>query len=389
MPATILYVITELDIGGAEKALFELVRRLDPDRYAAEVACLSGHGDVGDWLADLGVPVHYLGVPAGRGLVRHGVAGVRRLRRIVRDLRPHIVHTFLFHANLIGRLAARPGLLARRPAVVGSVRVAERRHRWHLLADGLTRSLIDCEVCVSEGVRRFTHRYARIPLAQLRVIPNGVNLEAIDAVRPVDPGTIGCDPDRPILCFVGRLDPQKGITILLEAVARVEPSCQVVLVGDGPQRGELAARAAALGIGDRVHFTGWRPDAAAVMAASDVFVLPSLWEGMPNALMEAMALGRCAVASAVEGSDELIDDGVTGLLVPAGAVAPLAERIALALADTDRRRQLGRAARRRIAERFTIERAVTAYDALYRELLATREVPVRAERAGRARRRTQ
>lgn len=374
MPATILYVITELDIGGAEKALFELVRRLDRDRYAVEVACLTGRGAVGGWLRGLHVPVHFLRMPPGGFRPWQALLAERRLRRIIRELRPDIVHTVLFHANLLGRLAARRGLFFDRPGFVSGVRVAERRHRWHLIADHLTHRLMDVEVCVSEGVRHFTETAARIPAHKLRVIPNGVDLAAIDAVKPVDLVELGCLPDVPAVCFVGRLDPQKGLGDLLHAVHelhRREILCQLVLVGQGPQRAELEALARSLGIAEWVHFLGWRADAPAVMAACEVFVMPSLWEGMPNAVMEAMALGRCVVATAVEGTSELIVDGESGLLVPPQAPHLLMHALADALAEPALRDRLGRAARRRIAAHFTIEQTVAQYDALYQQLLQT------------------
>jgi glycosyltransferase involved in cell wall biosynthesis len=380
VPASILYVITELDIGGAEKALYGLVRRLDRRRYAPEVACLSGRGAVGAWLAALDVPVHYLYPASQRPSVRLVVGALWRLRRLVREVRPDLVHTVLFHANLIGRLAVlgshsappgpgrgRPG---HRPVVVSAVRVAERRYRWHLLGDYLTSHLVDREVCVSKGVRRFTERCARIPAQKLCVIPNGVDLPAIDAVRPADLTALGCRPGRPTIAYVGRLDPQKGLSHLLRALAGLSQTAwQLVLAGDGPQRTELETFVASLGLADRVRFLGWRPDALSIVAACDLFVMPSLWEGMPNAVMEAMALGKCVVATAVEGTEDLMEDGVSGLLVPARQSQALAEAIRRALADADLRDRLGAAARERIRAHYSIDRVVAQHDALYQSLL--------------------
>jgi len=383
VPVTILYLITELDVGGAEKALYELVRRLDRRRYTPEVACLSGSGAVADWLAALDVPVHFLEMPDRGAGPWHALRALKRLKQLLRVLQPGIVHTILFHANLLGRLAVNGGRArANRPMVVSAVRVAERRYRWHLLADYLTHGLADCEVCVSEGVRRFMRREARIPPGKLRVIPNGVDLAAIDEVRPADLADLGCRPDRPTLCFVGRLEGQKGLSFLFRALTRLRghvSTWQLVLVGEGPQRGELAALARNLHIDRRVHFLGWRPDALAVTAACDLFVMPSLWEGMPNAVMEAMALGKCVIATAVEGTSELIESGRSGLLVPPRRVRRLADAIAVALTNPDRRAQLGRTARRRIADQFPVERMVARHEALYGHLLAARR-PIPASR---------
>ena len=144
------------------------------------------------------------------------------------------------------------------------------------------------------------------------------------------------------------------------------------MVGAGPERERLEALAGRLDIRERVHFLGWRADALSIVAACDLFVMPSLWEGMPNAVIEAMALGRCVVASAVEGTTELIEAGRSGLLVPPGRVKRLADAISVALTNPERRKRMGSAARRRVARHFPIERTVADYQALYDELLAAR-----------------
>jgi len=378
VPTRILYLITELDVGGAEKALCELVHRLNREAYAPVVACLSGRGPVAEWLAALDVPVHTLGLPDRGAGPWDVLTALRRLRRLVRRLQPAILHTILFHANLLGRLGVCRRGSAGRPVIVSAVRVAERRFRWHLLGDYVTHGLADCEVCVSEGVRRFMRRQARIPPDKLRVIPNGVDLAAIDAVQPADLADLGCRTGGTALCYVGRLDGQKGLSVLLRALARLRGATagwHLVVVGEGPLRGELAALARRLHIDGRVQFLGWRPDALTIVAACDLFVMPSLWEGMPNAVMEAMALGRCVVATAVEGTTELIESGRSGLLVPPRQVRRLADAITVAITNPDRRAALGRSARERIADHFTIERTVARYEALYRDLLHGRGRP--------------
>jgi len=182
---------------------------------------------------------------------------------------------------------------------------------------------------------------------------------------------------RTTVLFAGRLDAQKDVESLLEAwhaVASQRPDAQLVVLGTGPLEEQLKGLTARLGLADTVHFAGYRIDPRPFYQASDVFVLPSRAEGMPIALLEAMACGRPCVATAVGAAPELIEDGVTGLLVPPRAPEEIARALHRLLEDADLARRLGAAARRRVESRYDIERVADLYVNLYRELLARRAV---------------
>jgi glycosyltransferase involved in cell wall biosynthesis len=286
--------------------------------------------------------------------------------------RPHIVQTFLFHANLLGRIAARRAGV---PCVVCGIRVAERRGRWRLWADRWTSGWVDANVCVSQAVADFTRATGGLPAERLVVIPNGVDIAAFDQAGPADLAMLGLPAERRAVAFVGRLDEQKGARWLVETaspwLARL-PRHDLLVVGRGPQRAALEELARKHGISARVHFTGWRVDVPAVLKASDLFVLPSAWEGMPNVVLEAMAASRPVVASDVEGVRELLGPGADAQVVPRRDAQQFAARLTSIAADPVLASHLGAANRRRVEEHFTLTAMIAAYEELYERLAAGR-----------------
>ena len=370
-PVRVTLAITDLDVGGAERGLVALAMGLDRRRWRPAVVGLAGAGALVEPLQRAGIEVSTLGVNP-----RRPVAAVRALARVFRGQRPALVQSFLFHANIAARLAAP---LAGRPPVVGGLRVAEHRRRWHLGLDRLTSPLGVGSVCVSAGVRRFSIRAGKLDPDRLVVIPNGVDLARFDEARPVPRSTLGIPDDAVLALYVGRFDPQKGLDTLLAAaalVARVRPDWHLVLVGAGPLGPALLAQAAKLpDLGGRVHWLGRRDDVPGLLKTSDCLVLPSLWEGMPNVVLEAMAAGKPVVATAVEGTEDLVLPGTTGWLVPPGAVEPLAAALLAAASDGARARTFGQNGRRRVEAEFTPEHVVAAYGRVWATVLGLAAPP--------------
>ncbi|MFO0889206.1 MAG: glycosyltransferase [Isosphaeraceae bacterium] len=365
-PVRIALVITELDVGGAEKAMVSLAEGLDRRRWSPHVIALGPEGVLAARLRGAGISCECLG--AGRG---QPVRLLRRLIRAFRRLRPELVQSFLFHANISSRLAAP---WAGSPWVVGGLRVAERRgsRRWHLLLDRLTGRLAAGSVCVSEGVRAFSVREGRLSPGRLTVIPNGIDPRPYDSAAAVPREGLGVPRGAELCLAVGRLDPQKGIADLLAAAERVIPLCptwHLALAGDGPSRGwlleQLRQRPA---LGGRVHWLGPRRDVPGLLKAADYLVLASHWEGMPNVVLEAMAAGLPVVATTVEGTEELVVPGETGWLVPPREPEVLARALLDAASSRERRLLMGEAGRRR-AGGFSMARVVAAYERLWAGLL--------------------
>jgi glycosyltransferase involved in cell wall biosynthesis len=282
--------------------------------------------------------------------------------------RPTVVQTFLFHANLLGTLAAR---LAGVKHVVTGIRVAERRWRGHLVAVRLTDRWVARHVCVSQSVKEFSIKRGRLPTEKLVVIPNGVDVARFVAATACPVESLGVSRGRRIMVHVGRLDRQKGLAWLVALIPRVFaqlPQHDLVLVGTGGQRESLRGLAQELGVGDRVHFAGFRDDVPEILASSDVLVLASLWEGMPNVVLEAMAAGKPVVATDVEGVAEALGPHAAEQIVHRPDAKMFAERLVEIAKNAELAAKLGAANRRRAEQFFSLDRMAAAYCELYRSL---------------------
>lgn len=362
--------ITELEIGGAERRLVELATRIDRRRFTPVVYSLGPRPEPANdvlvrTLEAANVEVHCLG---GRSLW-NVPAVVRQLTRRFRTQQPQVVQTFLFHANLLGRIAARRAGV---PHVVAGIRVAERHSRWHLAVDRWTSGMVERYVCVSQAVAEFSRTRGRLPPEKLVVIPNGIFVSEYSQATPAPLSSLGVPAGRRVVTYVGRLDRQKRVDWLLAAASHFLPELpdhDLLLVGRGPDRERLERLAAELSIGERVHFAGWRDDVPAILKASDLLVLPSAWEGMPNVVLEAMACGLSVIATNVEGVREVI-----GPLSETQVVSPDDREAFAALVSTLARnkilrRKLGDANRARVTREFTIQGSIKAYEQLYTSLL--------------------
>ena len=297
---------------------------------------------------------------------------IRRLRRELQAFRPQVLQSFLFHANMAGRWTARRVGV---PIVVSGVRVAEQDAMWRMRLDRWTNRLVTHNVCVSESVANVC-RALGIAADKVSVIPNGVDVAAFATATPASREEFGIPPTARVLLAVGRLHPQKGFDLLLEAVTPIlvnDATLHLVIVGEGPQRDVLERKIAESAHTARVRLIGRRSDVPDLMRASDLFVLSSRWEGMPNVVLEAMAAGLPVVATDVEGVREVIDDGVSGVIVAPESVASLSAGITRVLADERFGDALGQAAQERVRTEFTWEQAARRYCELWNRLLANRE----------------
>jgi starch synthase (maltosyl-transferring) len=363
-PIRLALVITDLDVGGAERALVALATGLDRTRWRPHVFCLGKPGALVEPLRAEGIPTTCLSSDAHRP-----VKAVVALARAFRDFRPALVQSFLFHANVAARLAA---LLAGRPWVVGGLRVAEREQQWHLKLDRATAWLSSGSVCVSEGVRRFSVETGRLAPDRLAVIPNGIDPRPFERASKAERAFLGVPETAHLALYVGRCEIQKGLHFLLEAariVLQSLPDWHLAIAGDGPDRSVFQRVTTGPPFHDRLHWLGRRDDVPALLKAADVLVLPSLWEGMPNVVLEAMAARRAVVATAVEGSEDLVVPGETGWLVPPGDPPRLAEALVEAASDPERLRQFGEAGYARVRASFTLEAVIGAYDRLWSAVL--------------------
>jgi glycosyltransferase involved in cell wall biosynthesis len=367
MTTPTLYFITELSTGGAQVALLRLLKRLDRECFSPTVACLyNGDGAVAQEIRALSIDVF-------DAVMRHkaDLFALLRLYRHIRRTRPTILHTSLFHANLPGRVLGR---LAGVPIVICSERTMAMESEWRYRLNRWTIALVDRVVAVSANVRDFCVSYIRLPAEKLVVIYNGVDLPDSPASREQARADLGLPLEDLVVGTVSRLDPVKGVDVLIHTLTQLSDTILVV-IGDGPERAVLETLADDLGVADRIHWAGHRRDVPNLLPAFDLFVQPSLHEGLPNAVLEAMAVGLPVIATAVGGTPEIVVDGVTGLLVPPHDPDVLAKTIVHLLHDLDLRRKMGRAGRERARRGFSLERMVGQTQALYEHLLRERQNP--------------
>jgi len=360
--------MTRLPVGGVEHQLFLVLKHYDKSRVLPVVCSLSDTGEVGREIAAAGIEVISLNKLA------HGFdySIVRDLRRIIRQRNIHVVRTHQYHANLYGRIAA---IIEKVPCIVASVHNIYTRDRkiHRRIINQILAGLTDKVVAVSEAVRRDIVAYDHVSADKVMVIHNGIELARFSgtdgsAVRR----EFGIRPDSTVIGTVGRLTEQKGHKYLFEAFAatvRGFPQLRLLIVGDGPQRAVLEQTAESLNIRDKVIFTGTRRDVPPMLAAMDVFVFPSLWEGMPNALAEAMAAGLPIIASDIPQNRELIDHEKSGLVFTSGSSDAMVLMLKRMLEHMHLAKELGRAARTRIAESFIIEQTINRYMACFQEIL--------------------
>lgn len=369
MPLRIVFCITELDPGGAERALVELVERIDRRQFDPKVYCLGPRpagnaGSLAQRIEQAGAPL----VTFGASRAWHLPGLLRNLRRGLEVDRPQIVQSFLFHANFAASLAARR---ARVPHVLTGIRVAERGRPWHLKLARWADPGVERHVCVSESVREFSQVEGRLPAEKLIVIPNGVDAERFAAAAPDSLTALGLPLGRRAIVCVGRLEAQKNLPWLFEllpGIFQALPEHDLVLLGDGPDRGPLQRLAARLGVSERLHFAGYRADVAEILAASDLLVLPSRWEGMPNVVLEAMAAGKPVVATDVEGVSEALGPAAAQQVVRAGHGEAFAAKVRGLLKQPQLAMELGRANQARVRQHFTWQATVAAYESLYLSL---------------------
>ena len=366
-PRTVVQYVDSDLVGGSERVLLQLLQGLDRKEWHPVLLHhpAAGLAELVEAAKGLGVTVYAVPLVTDRNFAIRLPGLVHAVSRF----RPAVLH-----AQLNWPLACKFGLLSaallRVPAVVATV---------HLyIGDFMSRS-VRCQLrAVSRGVHRYLavsghvrDRLAAlgVPEAKLRVVRNGVDparfeRPAAHEIRSELAGIAG----RPIVLTAARLAPQKGLESLLGAAAML-PDAIFIIAGDGPDRAALAAQAEAAGLADRVRFLGSRRDIPDLLAACDVFVLPSLIEGLPLSVLEAMAAARPVVATRVPGTDEAVVDGETGLLVPPRDPEALAHAIRLVLSNPEQAARFGSAGRARVIADFSTQRMVAAVEQQYEELL--------------------
>jgi glycosyltransferase involved in cell wall biosynthesis len=368
----VLQLIPTLDRSGAEKQMVLLARGLPRDRFRVEVAALTRLGPLEAELRGAGVPVTTIGK-------RHKVdpPAFARLVRFLKDRRFDVVQTWIFAANTYGRLAAfRVGV----PVVITAEMAVDLwKGPRQLAVDRWLARWTDRVVGNSRAVVDF-YRRAGVADDRLALIYSGIGDEEPPAVDPAEVrASLGLPADAPLALFAGRLAAQKGLDDLINALdllQHVRPDLRTLIVGDGPLRGHLEDLAHAYRLDGAVRFLGHRDDVPRLLSASDLLVLPSLYEGLPNVVLEAMRARKPVVATAAPGTTEVVVDGQTGRLVPLRNPPALAEAIRSVIQDPDLARRLGEAGRARVEAEFRADAMVAQFADLYEQLARAKGLAV-------------
>ena len=371
---SVLFLITGLAYGGAETQLVNLAISLKKRGWKVRVVAMLPPQAFTEELKEAGIPLSTLNM-------RRGVADPRavfRLVKMLREWRPQILTSFMFHANLLGRIAGR---LAGIPIVVSSIRNenfgGSRRDRVLRMTDWMgeistTNSNLAADKLVKRGV---------VPRERIRVIPNGLVLDKFtvkNSNRMEFRQQLGITERDFLWLAVGRLEEQKDYSNLLQAfkiIIQDGHEAQLRVAGQGPLLENLQRQSMGLDIYDRVVFLGLRRDIPSLLDAADGYVLSSAWEGLPNAVMEAMAAAKPVVATNVGGVPELVKEDETGFIVPPRNPEALAQAMEKMMAlPQEKRLEMGKAGRTYIEANYSLEHVVDQWVALYKELLTKRRL---------------
>ncbi|HEU5102196.1 MAG TPA: glycosyltransferase [Roseiflexaceae bacterium] len=368
MPRTVFHFTDTTGFGGAEQAMLHLLAGTDRQRWHP---VLLYHPSPG--IAPLLERAHQINVelrpvPAlPLGLV--GALRIPQFASALRARRPDV-----FHAHLTWPLACKYGLVAASlacvPAVIATVQLFMNLpyDRSTRLQQRLIASRVDAYVAVSCHVARQLRQTFHIPRHKVKVIHNAVPLTPYLHGASTAGASLADDSNLPSVLTVARLDEQKGLDYLLAAAALI-PDARFFVAGDGPERARLEAYARALGLDDRVAFLGYRSDIPDLLSNCDLFVLPSLFEGLPLSILEAMVAGKPVITSAIGGTDEVVIHEQTGLLVPPGEPIALARAIRAILDNPPLGARLAQAGQARVRQQFAAETMIQHVTQLYEEVL--------------------
>lgn len=357
-----MQLILGLQVGGLESMVQRLVTGLDRQRFESLVCCIDELGPLAEQLQQAGIVVHLLKRRPGTDW-RYP----RQLAKLLKAQRIDVLHlhnpTALFYGSLAGRLAGiRP--------IIYTEHGRDYSCGWKSrLINGLALRLVHHVVVLHERARDYAQRAERVPAARISKIYNGIQAPpAVQDARQRARKILALGANTPLIGIVARLDPIKNLPVLITAMQQVQQHCadaRLLIIGDGPLRETLETQIAAERLQDAVHMLGTRSDVADILPALDLLVLPSISEGLSMTLIEGSAAGLPLVASDVGGNNELVIDGVNGLLVPAGEPLPLAQAMLTLLQDRAQARVMGDASRQRFRQHFDAATMIAGYQSLY------------------------
>lgn len=370
-PPLVAHIVYRLDYGGLENGLVNIINRMPEGRYRHAIICLTRYSDFRKRIKRPDVQVFALDKREGKDLLAYW-----RLWRLLRRLRPAIVHTRNLAALDCVPVAFLAGVKGRVHGEHGrDIFDIDGQNKKYILLRRLCAPFVHTFIPMSRDLERWLERTVRIGTGKIRQIYNGVDTDRFHppaGAREAPPDTAPADGGTFVIGTVGRMEPVKdpgtlidAFAILVDAMGSAGARLRLVLVGDGPLRPALEQKVRDMGLATQVWFAGARNDVPAVLRRLDLFVLPSLAEGISNTILEAMASGLPVVATAVGGTPEIVSDGRTGTLVPPADAGEMARAMGRYAADRDLAQRHGREARARLENEFSLSEMVNRYLAVY------------------------
>lgn len=376
MKTKILYIIENVFFGGGERSFAQIINGLDKDKYEIYVACMP-RGKFVEKIRNSAniLPINFRNM--------FNLFNICKLTKIMKENNIQIVHSQGGRADFFARLAARKAMIS---AVVSTVAmpvegydVSLFKKVLYVILDRFSERFVSKFIVVSEALRKRLIKIHRVPFEKIVKICNGVELDLDTGLRTSDIRNklkleFMIPEDAILIGVIGRLVWQKGLTYFIRAIKQIlddrrqlSADIRFIIVGEGNKRKSLEHTAKKLGIEENVVFTGFRNDAERILKALDILVLPSVLEGQPIVLLEAMAMGKAIVATNIEGVNETVDNGVTGVLIPPGDSGALAEAIVCLLKDNKKAQEMADASRLAVEKNFTINQMIEKTENVYHD----------------------
>lgn len=366
----LLHIYQNSKIGGVQQQLLSILKEYDREIITPTFCCFAPKGEIGIEIEKLGIDL----VALNRSRYNKFSPGILMdLYKLVKKKNIHIIRTHRYRANLYGRLAA---WFAGSPVIIASVHDNYRTDRrlGRRIINRILSKITDRMVAVSEAIKNDIIKYDNIEPSKILVIPNGIDTKKFDPERKFINvrEELSIKTDDIVVGFIGRLVPAKGLEYLIDAVLHLKDKykkLKLIIIGNGSIINDLKDNTRKNKVHKHVIFTGERRDIPDILSCIDIFVMPSVAEGLPNALLEAMAMGKPVVATKVGGIPEVIQNGINGLLVPPHDAGSLAEAI-ISLIDNDNlAKKIGQASREFILEHYSIRSTVHKWQSLYISIL--------------------
>jgi len=360
----ILHLISGLEIGGAEKQLLRILPELQGD-FDNRVCCIRGHGSIGKLLEKKGIKVHYLNI---KNIFSPNL--IVRFKRVVEEFKPDTLVTYLIHADLYGRVLAK---LCGIRKVLCSQRGILLNWEWLRFFDRLTKSLVTKYTVQTEVTKKELMQKLKLPEKKFIIIPNGIMVEEFDFDLNVEnkKAELNINPNNLNVVCVSNLRIKKGHEFLLEAFEKTyktNNNINLLIVGDGDRKKSLIEQVRDYDSRDNIYFLGNRNDVREILKKSDIFVLPTLGEGMSNAILEALASSLPVITTNIPVNAEIITDNVDGLLVSPKQSKELADKIKFLIDNPEIREKIGANGRSLVEREYAISKISSKWSGTLKNL---------------------